>query len=80
MNVNCREYQHQITLLLYDELLDGARRELEGHLQQCADCKRTFDAERSVHSLLAEDVASWDVPSDLLVESRRALSNKMDNM
>ena len=23
MNVNCKEYQHQITLLLYDELAEG---------------------------------------------------------
>lgn len=80
MNVNCKEYQHQITLLLYDELLEGARRELEGHLQECTDCKRTFDAERSMHSVLAEDIASWDVPSDLLVESRRALSDELDSI
>jgi len=80
MNVNCKEYQHQITLLLYDELAEGARQELESHLLECAACKDAYDAEKSVHSTLAEDTASWDVPSDLLVESRRVLSDELDRM
>jgi hypothetical protein len=80
MNVNCKEYQHQITLLLYDELAEGTRQELESHLLECAACKDAYDAEKAVHSTLAEDTASWDVPSDLLVESRRALSNELDRL
>jgi hypothetical protein len=31
-----------------------------------------------MHSALAEDVTSWEVPSDLLVESRRALADQLD--
>jgi hypothetical protein len=80
MNLNCKEFQHQITLLLYDELAEGARHELESHLRECPACKDAFDAEKSVHSVLAEDTASWDVPSDLLVESRRALSDQLDRI
>jgi len=80
MNVNCKEYQHQITLLLYDELSEGAHRELETHLEQCEPCKHAFNAERAMHSTLAEDVDSWDVPSDLLVESRKALADQLDRL
>ncbi len=80
MNVNCKEYQHQITLLLYDELAEGPRRELEAHLLECEACKGAFDLEKSIHTSLAEDTASWDVPSDLLVESRKALSDELDRI
>jgi hypothetical protein len=80
MNVNCKEYQHQITLLLYDELAEGPRRELELHLRECGGCKEVFDGEKSIHTMLAEDTASWDVPADLLVESRRALADELDRV
>ena len=78
MNSNCKDYQHQITLLLYDELDEGARREIEAHLRECGACKEAFDAERAMHSVLAEDAAGWDVPADLLVESRKALADRLD--
>jgi hypothetical protein len=78
MNLNCKDYQHQITLLLYDELADETRRDLEGHLRECQTCKDAFDSERAMHSALAEDAFGWDVPSDLLVESRKALADELD--
>ena len=80
MNLNCREYQHQITLLLYDELPEGARPGLEAHLRECADCQNAFESENTMHASFAEDTASWDVPSDLLVESRRALADELDRI
>jgi hypothetical protein len=78
--MNCKEYQHQITLLLYDELAEDARNELEGHLHACVACKQAFDAEKGLHSTLAEDTASWEVPSDLLVECRKALADGLDRV
>jgi len=78
MNLNCKNYQHQITLLLYDELAEGARRELETHLRECGVCKEAFDAEKAMHAALAEDSGAWDVPADLLVESRKALADELD--
>jgi len=78
MNVNCKDYQHQITLLLYDELAEGARHELEAHLRDCGACKEAFDSERTMHSMLADDPTGWDVPADLLVESRKALADQLD--
>lgn len=80
MNLNCKEYQHQITLLLYEELPEGTRPGLEAHLHECGDCKEVFESERALHSVFAEDVAGWDVPSDLLVESRRALADELDRI
>jgi len=78
MNVNCKDYQHQITLLLYDELAEGAREELEAHLRDCGACKEAFDSERTMHSMLADDPTGWEVPADLLVESRKALADQLD--
>ena len=78
MNVNCKDYQHQITLLLYDELAEVARHELEAHLRECGACKEAFDSERTMHSILADDPIGWDVPPDLLVESRKALADQLD--
>src|SRR5215510_9747309 len=78
MNVNCKDYQHQITLLLYDELAEGARLELEAHIRECGACKDAFDSERTMHSMLADDPTGWDVPADLLVESRKALADRLD--
>jgi len=80
MKVNCKDYQHQITLLLYEELQEGQRRELETHLLECGDCKDVFESERTMHTVLAEDVSGWDVPSDLLVESRKGLADELDRI
>ena len=80
MNVNCKEYQHQITLLLYEELPEAGRQELEAHLRECTDCKEAFESERAMHSAFAEDTANWDVPSDLLLESRKALADELDRI
>src|SRR2546427_416215 len=79
--MSCRDYQHQITLLLYDELAESSRVELETHLQNCPNCHDAYESEKTMHSVLAEDAARWhDIPSDLLVESRRALANKLDRL
>lgn len=78
--MNCRDYQHHITLLLYEELQDGGRTQLEAHLRECANCQDVYESERSMHSVLAEDTTGWDVPSDLLVESRRGLADELDRM
>jgi hypothetical protein len=81
MNLNCKDYQHQITLLLYEELPEEVRFRLEAHLGECADCHEAYESEKSFHSAFAEDTAaSWDVPSDLLVESRRALADELDRI
>jgi len=79
--MSCKDYQHQITLLLYDELSESIRVELETHLQDCPNCHEAYESEKTMHSVLAEDAARWhDIPSDLLVESRRALADELDRI
>ncbi|OLC38721.1 MAG: hypothetical protein AUG08_00115 [Acidobacteria bacterium 13_1_20CM_2_55_15] len=79
--MSCRDYQHQITLLLYDELPESSRVELETHLQSCPNCHDAYESEKAMHSVLAEDAARWsDIPSDLLVESRKGLADKLDRI
>ena len=80
MNVNCKEFQHQITLLLYEELPEGVRPELEAHLRACADCQDAYESEKAMHAAFADDPASWDVPSDLLLESRKGLADELDRI
>lgn len=78
--MNCRDYQHQITLLFYEELPEKAQAGLQAHLLECAACQSAYEAEKSMHSVLAEDTSGWDIPSDLLVESRRSLANELDRI
>lgn len=79
--MSCKDYQHQITLLLYEELPESAQAELETHLHECAHCQETYESEKSMHSVLADDAAQWNnIPSDLLVESRKALADELDRI
>jgi hypothetical protein len=78
--MSCREYQHQISLFLYEELPENHRPGLESHLQECTNCKAVFEEEKGLHFVLAEDAAAFDLPSDLLVESRRELANELDQI
>src|SRR5215831_2651667 len=80
MNLNCREYQHQITLLLYEELPEGVRQELEAHLRECTECQDAYESEKALHLTFADDAESWDVPSDLLLESRKGLADELDRI
>jgi hypothetical protein len=78
--MNCRDYQHQITLLLYEELPEKSRPEVEAHLEACTARQNVYESEKNMHSVLAEDTSGWDFPSDLLVESRRSLANELDRI
>ena len=78
--MNCREYQHQITLLLYGELSETERPGLEAHLRQCDSCKHAYEEQEGMHVVLAEDAASWEVPAGLLMESRHTLADQLDHI
>ena len=78
--MNCRDYQHQISLSLYEELLEDDRLVLEAHLPECAECRHALEEAKGFHSVLSEDAIEWDYPSDLLVESRRELGNELDRI
>jgi len=78
--MTCREYQHQISLFLYEELPEDQQPGLESHLQQCDSCRHAFEEEKGLHYVLAEDAAAFDIPSDLLVQSRHELANELDQI
>jgi hypothetical protein len=78
--MSCREYQNQIVLSLYEELQDGERVSLEVHLEACGDCRKVLEENQGFHTVLAEDTPAWDLPSDLLIESRRLLADELDRI
>ena len=78
--MKCRERQHDIVLFLYDELGNEKRNELRVHMDTCAECQQFCENEKQVHFRLTEDFSEWEVPADLLVESRRSLAEKLDRL
>ena len=77
---SCQEYQRQIVLSLYEELNQSERGVLETHLSECSWCQRASEEYQAFSNALAEDKTAWELPSDLLVESRRALANQLDRI
>jgi hypothetical protein len=67
-------------LFLYEELPEDQQPGLESHLQQCENCRHAFEEEKGLHYVLAEDAAAFDIPSDLLVQSRHELGNELDRI
>ena len=78
--MTCREYQNQIVLSLYQELSEGERVRLDAHLQECSECRQAYEENHGFRTLLEEDTAAWELPSDLLAESRRDLANELDRI
>src|SRR5262245_14083734 len=78
--MNCREFQNQIVLFLYEELPEDDRNGLEFHLHQCDGCRQTLNEQKGLHAMLSDDTAAWEFPSDLLVESRRSLADALDRV
>jgi hypothetical protein len=78
--MSCREREHDIVLYLYEELPEGDSRDLRVHMNECAPCQDFYENERALHFKLTDDFSDWEVPSDLLVESRRALSDELDRI
>lgn len=78
--MSCREYQNQIVLSLYEELEEGDKVSLEIHIHECGECRQAFEEHQGFHTALAQDTPAWELPSDLLMESRRALANELDRI
>ena len=78
--MDCRDREHDIILFLYGELLEGQQSELRAHMDSCKSCQCFYENEKQLHFRLTEDFSEWEVPSDLLVESRRTLSEELDRI
>jgi hypothetical protein len=78
--MSCREHQNQIVLSLYEELEEGEKVNLETHIHECGECRQAIEENQGLHTALAQDTPAWELPSDLLMESRRALANELDRI
>ena len=75
--MKCEWVRENIVLLVYGELADDARHELEQHVSRCADCAAELKAEQEFHALLAQDRAADPTPN-LLASSRMRLQEGLE--
>jgi hypothetical protein len=78
--MSCKEYQNQIVLSLYEELEESDKAGLDTHIHECGECRQAFEENQGFHTALAQDTPAWELPSDLLMESRRELANELDRL
>jgi hypothetical protein len=52
--MNCKDYREQFPLMLTDDLDQEQRKEIERHLEGCAECREEFEAVRNVWELMGE--------------------------
>jgi hypothetical protein len=53
-NMECKDYREQFASLLSDSLDVSQRREIESHLEGCADCRKEFEASKKIWDLMGE--------------------------
>ncbi len=75
--MKCEWVQESITLLVYGELADDARHELEQHVERCANCAAELKAEQGFHELLTQDRSAEPTPN-LLAVSRMRLQEALE--
>jgi len=78
--MSCQDYQRQIVLDVYGELNESEKAGLETHLRECEGCRQALNEQTDFSQTLADDTSAFEVPSGLLVESRRALANELDSI
>src|ERR1700692_2879310 len=75
--MKCEWVRENITLVVYGELADDARHELEQHVARCVDCAAELKAEQDFHALLAQDRAA-DPTANLVAASRMRLQEGLE--
>lgn len=64
--MGCEERQAKLTEWILDELPPAEAKELEQHVQQCADCERSLERLRMVHQALTRNLAGRAAPAHLV--------------
>jgi hypothetical protein len=77
MIMKCEWVRENITLMVYGELADDARHELDQHVSRCADCAAELKAEQEFHTLLSQQTAAEPTPN-LLAASRMRLQEALE--
>lgn len=78
--MNHKDYKERLQLLLYDELSEKEKRELEQHLAGCADCRADLEELRKLHSAFAQHhrvTLSHQMLTDARREFRVAMHEKL---
>lgn len=76
--MNCEWVKTNGTLLLYDELPDDARHELEQHLSKCAACEREMQSLRVFHQALSLEPKT-EPSASMLAASRMRLQEALES-
>ena len=75
--MNCEYVKQNALLMVYDELADDARFEMERHIERCADCAREVEGAR--HFRAARTVVPVEEPTaNLLAASRMRLQEALE--
>jgi anti-sigma factor RsiW len=75
--MKCEWVRENVLLLVYNELADDARYEMEQHLARCADCAAELKAARKFHASLSEFPVEEPTPN-LLAASRMRLQEALE--
>jgi len=76
-NMNCEKFQADIALLVYDELDDASRHELEMHIAQCGGCKKELEQARALKTVFAMDAVE-EPSASMLAASRMRLQEALE--
>ena len=77
--MNCEWAKSNITLYVYDELLDDSRIELEQHVARCAECALELKAARGFRDMMSTFEQAEPSPN-LLAASRMKLQESLENV
>ncbi len=72
--MGCQERKAKLMDWVLDELAPAEVRELEQHVQQCAECSRSADRLRSVHGALKKSLVDREMPAHLVFVADRPKS------
>ncbi|MGH9571829.1 MAG: HEAT repeat domain-containing protein [Candidatus Angelobacter sp.] len=75
--MKCDWSRENIVLLMYDELADDAKFELEHHIQNCADCRSEFEAALAFKQEMAA-LPMQEISPNFLAASRMQLQESLE--
>jgi len=76
--MECKTFDENLALYLYDELEAEERSAFEAHVKSCQNCRTLSEQSRGVQTLLHQRVTVEPTP-ELLVECREALYRALDH-
>ncbi len=75
--MNCEWVTKNLSLFLYGELSLEEEQGFQDHVESCAACRKTFEAEKALHEIL--DQREIEVPPGLLARCRAGLGAQIEH-